>query len=226
MRLWQATLMMSMLCLLSACDSSPTLHSYVGPAPAAKGIGRSVTRTQPLTVRFDKIVLLAPAELHARIGQPASMTIEFDEKLMPDLRILVAGETLIISSQRKFINNAPLKIEVFCPKLNGVTIGTEGQIDVEGLNSHRFDVAVGTVGKVKASGTCRNASVIINGPGSVDLLNLHCHAVDVNIAGAGSAVLNASERIDAILNGTGSIKYSGHAVIHKSGAGGGSCIPL
>ena len=228
MRLTKSMFAMSLLALLSGCDNKPPEGrvSYVGPKPAAAPVGQVTNQERPVTVPFDKVTLLVPAEVHITVGKPASLTLHFDEKLLPDIRTAVVSGILLISTTRRFVNPPPLQIDIVTPTLTGATIGKKGSMKIEGISCDRFDGVVGIEGFIKAAGICNTSTSVINGTGEIDFHDLKCNMSDVTISGAGRVVVNASRRLNATISGSGTARYIGHPKVNKVIVGTGTVAPF
>jgi hypothetical protein len=63
--------------------------------------------------------------------------------------------------------------------------------------------------------------VEISGTGTYLAENLESREVNIDVAGAGSAIVNAKEKLDAEISGIGSVEYVGHPRVQQSVSGAG-----
>ena len=164
-----------------------------------------------MTVPFDKVTLLVPAEVHITVGKPASLTLHFDEKLLPDIRTAVVSGILLISTTRRFVNPPPLANRHSHSDSYWRDYREKGfDENRKGISCDRFDGVVGIEGFIQAAGICNTSTSVINGTGEIDFHDLKCNMSDVTISGAGRVVVNASRRLNATISGSGTARYIGH----------------
>ena len=93
-----------------------------------------------------------------------------------------------------------------------------GKVDVKNLES-----SIGGSGDITLSGRADNSVVSVVGSGDFTGQNLVTINTQVKVAGSGDARVNANDKIDASLVGSGDIHYTGSAKnISSSKAGSGS----
>jgi len=92
-----------------------------------------------------------------------------------------------------------------------------GKMDVKILESH-----ISGSGDMKLTGRAENSTVTVVGSGDFIARDLLTANSQVHISGSGDAVINASAKVDASVNGSGDIRYTGNATNvskRKSGSG-------
>jgi len=93
----------------------------------------------------------------------------------------------------------------------------QGKIEVKSLEGH-----ISGSGEMKLSGSAGNSNVLVRGSGNFMARGLICANAAVHVSGSGSAEVNASDKVDAAVRGSGVISYSAIAKIinsRKSGSG-------
>lgn len=91
------------------------------------------------------------------------------------------------------------------------------------LNVKTFNCAITGSGDVKLSGTAQTATISISGSGDFHSGNLVTGTTMIRIAGSGDAVINANQKLDAHVSGSGDIRYTGGAKqVSTSTSGSGS----
>lgn len=98
-----------------------------------------------------------------------------------------------------------------------------GSGDVEGrIEAENLEFGLSGSGDVSVSGRANNLNVKVSGSGDFDARKLQTVNAAVKLSGSGDAVVNASQRVDAKLSGSGDIRYTGTAKqisTSKSGSG-------
>ncbi|MEB0277529.1 MULTISPECIES: head GIN domain-containing protein [unclassified Mucilaginibacter] len=93
-----------------------------------------------------------------------------------------------------------------------------GKVDVKNLES-----SIGGSGDITLSGRADNSTVSVVGSGDFTGQNLVTTNTQVKVAGSGDARVNANDKIDASVVGSGDVHYTGSAKnISSSKAGSGS----
>jgi len=93
----------------------------------------------------------------------------------------------------------------------------EGKVKVSKLESH-----ISGSGNINISGSAESSSVKVTGSGHITARNLVTVTSAVHISGSGNAEINASEKIDAAVRGSGAVSYTGTAtkvISSTSGSG-------
>jgi hypothetical protein len=93
-----------------------------------------------------------------------------------------------------------------------------GKVEVKNLES-----SIGGSGDITLSGRAENSAVSVVGSGDFTGQNLVTINTQVKVAGSGDATVNANEKIDASVVGSGDVHYTGSARnVSSSKAGSGS----
>jgi hypothetical protein len=106
---------------------------------------------------------------------------------------------------------------------NALRIHVSGSGDVIGkLNVKTLETGISGSGDVKLMGRADNSSASVSGSGDFSARDLVTISSAIHVAGSGNATVNASDRIDASVSGSGDIRYTGaakHVSSSKSGSG-------
>jgi hypothetical protein len=79
-----------------------------------------------------------------------------------------------------------------------------GKVDVKTLDTH-----ISGSGSIQLAGTAGHSTVRVTGSGSFKALSLTTSASAVHISGSGGAEINASDKVDASVSGSGGVSYTG-----------------
>ena len=92
-----------------------------------------------------------------------------------------------------------------------------GKIEVKTLWSH-----ISGSGSIKLSGTAESSTVKVSGSGNFSSRNLLTANSTAHVSGSGRVEINASDKIDAIVHGSGGVNYTGSAKnVYSSTSGSG-----
>jgi len=90
-----------------------------------------------------------------------------------------------------------------------------GKIDVKKLKSN-----ISGSGNIKLTGSAESSTVRVSGSGKFTARDLVTVNSAAHISGSGNAQINASDKVDAVVHGSGVISYAGAAKIIKSSKSG------
>jgi hypothetical protein len=152
------------------------------------------------------------------------------------------GEKSWWSDKSVWHNHKRIVVNVIAKDLNAISISGSGHASFnEGLNTNTLSLRVrgsgsmeGKVqaktlesmisgsGNIKLSGTADNSTVKLSGSGNFSARDLVTASSTAQVSGSGSAQVNASEKVDAAISGSGGVSYTGAAKVvnsKKSGSG-------
>jgi len=106
---------------------------------------------------------------------------------------------------------------------NSLKVRVSGSGNVQGkLTVKILETGISGSGDVKFVGRADNATIGVSGSGDYTGRDLVTVSTAVRVSGSGDATVNASEKIDAVVSGSGDIRYTGTAKqISKSTHGSG-----
>lgn len=114
--------------------------------------------------------------------------------------------------------------------LNGETLKVRhtgiGKLTLKGLLYREVEVELGGLGQIRLEGQADSQVVDLSGGGDYNGLNLHSQAADINLPGAGSALVWVDSTLKARVSGAGNISYKGEPQVDQIITGLGSVKPL
>ena len=233
------TLLAVLALALAAAPSAFALAS--GTPVVASGKVASESRPAPA---FTGIALSLPAKVEVTQGSPASVTVEADDNLLPEIETVVEGDKLQIRFHRNLnvVGRSTLRVRVTAPrieslavagsgdisagKLSGpalsISVGGSGDVTVADVQVEALRVAIAGSGDVKAAGRAAELAAKIAGSGDLGAGRLDAKRATVSIAGSGDATLWARESLEVSIAGSGDVRYHGDPVVKRSVAGSGA----
>ena len=217
-------------------------HHFLGKR--IKGNGNVKTEDHNVS-GFKNIDCDASADVYITQGEPAGVKVEGDDNLLPYIEINQEGDRLIIR-ERSHVNLDPtdgLKIYVTSPDFHAINASGAGDIvgqtkitssdelnlRLSGAGDIRMEVNAPSVictlsgaGSAYLKGQAKNVDIELSGVGSTHCFDLQAENTKVDVSGVGSAEVFASVKLDATVNGVGSINYKGNATDvsqHANGVG-------
>jgi len=139
-------------------------------------------------------------------------------------------------------HNVKIKVYVTVKELNNIKLSGSGRVSFkEGIAANtmkltvrgsgnidgklavkKLQSAISGSGNIKLSGNAETSTVKMTGSGNFDASELVTSNSAVKVSGSGGARVNANERVDAAISGSGGVSYTGTAKVvnsTKSGSG-------
>jgi hypothetical protein len=217
---------------ISSFTSSPSGASREGNTSSsqvtssAKESGKDTTNVAEESRHvsgFDEVELRGAGNLSIEQTGSESLTVEAEEDVLPKLTTEVVNDRLIIGPKpgTTVRTTAPINYKLTVEALNALEVSGAGDVEAEGINTDRLAVTIGGAGNVKAGGEADKQEIDISGSGAYRAENLESKEAKIGVSGAGSAIVNASERLDATVSGAGSVEYVGDPTVKQDVSGAG-----
>ncbi|MFA9216632.1 MAG: head GIN domain-containing protein [Sphingomonadaceae bacterium] len=174
---------------------------------------------------FIAINCLGPVNVSVEAGLTQSVRVSGPDAFVAGLKTVVVDRELTISlndkSYQKLKGNAQVTITM--PSLSRLKMEGAGETLLRNINGERLDISYQGAGHVEASGKVKYLRLVARGVGEVNTRALQAERVDVNFEGVGAVSVYASELLNAIARGMGTLEYYGHPrTVNKSVEGIGS----
>ena len=197
---------------------------------------------------FHAISLSASFDLYITQGGSESVKVEAPGDLMDKIITEVDGDVLKIRTKNSTFNwgnmfsNKRIVIHVSVKDIRSIGISGSGDVffkdgiradkleihvsgsgDVAGkVAAKTLQVSVTGSGDISLSGSAENSTVGMSGSGDFSGRNLVTAISTVRVSGSGDVTVNATQRLDARISGSGDIRYTGGASqVSTSSSGSG-----
>ncbi len=176
---------------------------------------------------FDSISTQGALNLVVEAGKAQSVVVTGDDKYFATVETRVVDGKLLISfpkNKKNTINlSSDTKITVTMPALKAFNVEGAGSADLRNLSGDVIDIGFQGAGRLIASGKVKLLKLNAQGVGDVDTKALLAQRANVSFEGIGSVKVYASDRLDAVVQGMGSLSYFGKPrVVNKTVEGIGS----
>jgi hypothetical protein len=154
-----------------------------------------------------------------------SLTITADDNVLPYIRSEVTGSTLRLGLKAPMTHIRPTTRVVYkltVKELDRLNVSGSGATEAKSLHADRLKIDISGSGKVSAAGDAQALDIDISGSGDYRGEDMQCKRVNIDISGSGSAVVAASDTLDAGVSGSGSIEYIGNPRVDQRISGSGS----
>ena len=197
--------------LVSACDDD---HDGVRGSGTLTSEPRSVSG-------FDEVVLDGIGDLIIDVGGTESLTIEAEDNLLPLLTSNVDGSALTLSTSETISPTKPITYTLGAAALEGVSISGTGDVVAPNLSCETFSAALSGSGTFDVGGACDALELSIEGSGDFDGQDLAVATASVSIDGSGDSIVNATDKLSVVINGSGNVEFVGDPAtdIEISGSG-------
>jgi hypothetical protein len=157
-------------------------------------------------------------------GKTQSVKVTGDDAFVSALTTEVVDNELQINvkgSQKS--SKGESRVTITLPSLSRVKVEGAGQTVITRVASDRLDLSYLGAGQLTAAGKVKYLRLNAKGVGEVDTKDLHAERVDVNFNGVGNVSVYATDTVNAVAKGMGSLTYYGKPkTINKSVSGIGS----
>lgn len=183
-------------------------------------------QTRPLPA-FDAVSTEGPINMVVEVGKTQSVVLTGDDKFIASVETRVVDGKLLITFPKKPKNELHLssdtRILISMPALRAFHVEGAGSAELKNVKGDSVDIGFEGAGRLVASGTVNLMKLNARGVGEVDTHALQAQRADVTFEGIGAVKVYASERLDAVVRGMGSLNYFGNPrVINKTVEGIGS----
>lgn len=159
---------------------------------------------------FHSVNLRGAADASIRVGEAPSLSATADDATLRELRTEVRHGMLIVEQKGGWPwSRKGLKLDITVPELREVVISGAGDITVDGARGQSLELSLQGAGNLVAGGEIHSLTVHINGAGNASLAGLHAREARVVVNGTGDVTVRASDALDAVVNGVGSVRYLG-----------------
>jgi hypothetical protein len=130
---------------------------------STRGSGVLVTDRRELAP-FARVELAGANTVVVDVGAPQSVAVTGDDNLVGRVTTDVRSGRLVIDNTGNFTTQAPMRVEVSVPSLDGVELGGAGTVTVEGVTSADFSAELAGEGTLVVSGTVQRVTAVLTEP--------------------------------------------------------------
>jgi hypothetical protein len=208
---------------------------------AIRGSGKVTTEKRDVS-DFDEVSLSGSGNLVITRTGTESLTIEAEDNVIPYLKTEVSGHRLVIGTTdnvslqttRPITYTLTVKaLEALSlsgsgnisasgvPDLGEVHVSGSGNMFISGIHTDKLTTRISGSGDVNAAGKAGSQEVRISGSGNYRAEGLESKEARLEVSGSGRAAINARDKLDARISGSGYIEYAGDPTVSQSITGSG-----
>jgi hypothetical protein len=173
---------------------------------------------------FTSISVQGPISVTVDAGPAQSLTVRGSDRFIRGLESdVVNGELRLRMRDKNFSSTKDQHILISLPELRALSVEGAGEIKLNKIRGERLDVNYRGAGSMDINGAVKTFKMQAEGVGQVDAKALIANNVDIRFQGVGDVQVYAKDRLDAVVQGMGSLRYYGKPrTVNKSAAGLGS----
>lgn len=174
---------------------------------------------------FNAIDVKGPIDMVVQVGQAQSIQLKGDDKYLTNVQLRVVNGKLMISypKEHEQRRKGDLKMLISMPSLKAFHVEGAGSAELNNIQGDSVDLGFQGAGRLIANGKVSQLKLVAQGVGDVNTKSLQARNANVNFEGIGAVKVYASERLDAKVQGMGSLNYYGNPrIINKQVEGIGT----
>jgi hypothetical protein len=174
---------------------------------------------------FTSISVQGPISVTVDAGKAHSLTVRGDARFIKDLSSeVVDGELRLRLRDKNYSSrNGDPRVVITMPALRAFAVEGAGEVKLNQVRGERLDVNYRGAGSMNINGEVKTFRMTAEGVGEVDAKALVANDVDVSFRGIGEVSVYARNRLDAVVQGMGSLTYYGKPrTVNKTASGIGS----
>ncbi|MBK9175160.1 MAG: DUF2807 domain-containing protein [Flavobacteriales bacterium] len=206
------------------------------------GSGEVIRRTLPVA-DFHGFVLAGSMNVHLVRAEERKVEVEAQANIADLVTTTVKDGIWLIDTKENYRTNKPFIIHIHAPVIDRVHV--DGSGDVKGTGSfigermklgiagsgsihlafeaREADADISGSGSIHISGSCGAIDADIAGSGDINAAKLQCTDAEIDVAGSGSATIDATGSVQASIAGSGNVVLMRKpAALKKSIDGSGS----
>jgi hypothetical protein len=213
------------------------------------GDGPVSTETRNVT-SFTSIDLQMNGNVYYTTDPVSKIEITAKESIHAMLETKVINNRLVIrySNGKTYDEDESIRIAVFAPAVNRFDLNSSGSIysmnaiqqstitvhsngsgniQLQHIQTDYLDVESNVSGRITIfSGTATQGTVKTDASGKIDLSGIAAKKINARTIGSGDIKVKVSEQLDARIDGSGSIYFSGYPFVRSDISGSGKLIHL
>jgi len=208
--------------LLTGCGAD-SFALFEGASNSVKGSGVAKTETREVGA-FTEFDVSAAMNVELTVGPATKLEITADDNLLPHLKSEVSDGKLKLYFDTSNSSKIGVKVKASTPSLKAYHGSGATTAKIEGLKADAFNLHLSGASNCTIDGTADKLVVECAGASNVKAAKLVAKSAKVNVSGASSVDVNASDELNADASGASSIRYSGNPASLKKGTSGASSI--
>lgn len=175
--------------------------------------GPSTTRDFAWTPE-DRLQIDVPADINYTQGPIAKITASGGQHELDDLE--VDGDRIRFRHRHHWESDGHLELTITAPSVREFQLNGAQKLDISNYAQDSLGLQVNGAAQVNASGSAKDLKLQLNGAGQGNLRDLANETAEVQINGAGDAVLATTKDANVEINGVGHARLINSPSFHQS----------
>jgi hypothetical protein len=214
--------------MISLDNGDPAMRPHLLALAAALSFAAATAHADDQvrsTPAFTSISVQGPISVTVDAGKTQSLTLRGDARFLRDVSSeVVDGELRLSVREKKNVSwHGDPRVVITVPALRAVAVEGAGEIRLNQVRGERLDINYRGAGSMNINGEVKTFKMQAEGVGEVDAKALAANDVDIRFRGIGDVKVTARNRLDAVVQGMGTVTYYGRPrSVNKSASGIGS----
>ena len=187
------------------------------------GSGKMKTEARPIE-KFNSVRVSVPATVLIEQQTGAErLSVTAEDNLLPliDSEVKDGALRLSIATGKSFTGRIPT-FQVIVSDLRELNVEGSGTVEASKLDGSALSLTVAGSADIHLAGRSDDLTVAIYGSASVDAAELQTTRAKVVVSGSGDVLVNARDKLDASVIGSGTVDYMGSPTLKEAIFGSGS----
>ncbi len=174
---------------------------------------------------FQQVSISSRVDAQISFSNSTSLTVSADDNIIGLVETEVINGTLFISLKDGNYNDITINVNATSPELTSLSSSGVNNITIAGYEDvNELEVEMTGVGKVTASGSAEQLTIISSGSTSFSGFDFIATNCTVNLSGVSNVEITANESLNGSLSGVGNILYKGSPIIEVNVTGVGNTV--
>jgi hypothetical protein len=191
--------------LLTGCNDTVS-----APDTTIRGSGRVITESRTVDTS-EGVTIKSIGEVYLTQSETQSVRIEADDNIMSSVSSESQNGILVVGLKNGSYSNTTVRIYVSLKNIRFLSIEGAGNIEaVSPITFPSLSCIINGAGNIILRGQGDDISCILNGAGNFNAKLFTAKNFTAILNGAGNCTATVSEKLDATVNGVGSVTYYGN----------------
>ncbi len=171
---------------------------------------------------FNSISISGAFDVDIQSQSTQQITVTTDKNILPHIKTQVKSGTLYIFTDRSICTKNELRVNLANKLIQKITSSGANDISFSRINNRLLEIEIKDAVEITLSGKTKTLIANLFDAADMEAENLFAKDVQITVNGAGDATVHASKKLNAIVDGAGSITFHGNPVevIKKISAAG------
>jgi hypothetical protein len=192
--------------VISSFSTSFGSFSFKTPKVVGSGVVKTESRN---VVDFDEVEASGAMNVEILTGEVFLVEVEADDNLLEHIITELDAETLKIYTENRLSTKSKIVVRVSMPNLKEAHVSSASKMNISGIQNEDLSLRASGASKIHINGKTKSLDLDISGASKIDAEALISESVRAEASGASSAIVNATQQLEADASGASKISYIG-----------------